>query len=350
MHRTITAAALLALTASTASAELILLMNAQSQLAIVNSPNYTASIASSSARERSNDCSMRFIGLATPAYRSTDGFLYAYGAFGSPANTSLYRVNAYNGFGTPVAVVGAAYSTVTVPEFTPDGSELRVIRYNAAQTIAENLRINSDTGALIAAETNLSYSNVAGVIPRLGSMSFNNDSPPRLLAIDIARRSLVEIGSAAGGAASWNSGVCTELVAINFPPNQTIGGFDISPVDGTAYIQYSQNNSGTSHVRNLATLNLTNGQLTVIAQPGSPGAHVGPTIVFDDNVAPPPVCPADANKDLAINSCDLSIVLGNFGSAVPPPTSTTNYGDANNDGLVNSADLSVLLANFGGSC
>jgi hypothetical protein len=61
---------------------------------------------------------------------------------------------------------------------------------------------------------------------------------------------------------------------------------------------------------------------------------------------PPSECAGDTNGDNQINSADLSVLLGQFGTAVPPGTGA----DFNDDGLVNAADLSVLLARFGLSC
>lgn len=54
-------------------------------------------------------------------------------------------------------------------------------------------------------------------------------------------------------------------------------------------------------------------------------------------------CAADINGDGVTDSADLSVVLGSFGSSVPPGTS----GDLNGDGVVDSADLSALVGDFG---
>ena len=54
-------------------------------------------------------------------------------------------------------------------------------------------------------------------------------------------------------------------------------------------------------------------------------------------------CAGDANNDGVTDAADLSVLLGQFGSAVP----VGSGADFNNDALVNSADLSVLLSSFG---
>lgn len=51
----------------------------------------------------------------------------------------------------------------------------------------------------------------------------------------------------------------------------------------------------------------------------------------------------DLNGDGFVNSADLDLVRGNWGSAVQPGTN----GDANSDGFVNSADLDVVRSNWG---
>ncbi len=61
--------------------------------------------------------------------------------------------------------------------------------------------------------------------------------------------------------------------------------------------------------------------------------------------APPP-CSGDINGDNAVNTADLTILLGNFGASVPPNTS----GDFNGDGVVNTTDLTTLLGRFGATC
>ncbi len=53
--------------------------------------------------------------------------------------------------------------------------------------------------------------------------------------------------------------------------------------------------------------------------------------------------PGDLNGDGLVNSADLDLVRGNWGSAVQPGTS----GDANGDGFVNSADLDIVRSNWG---
>ena len=55
--------------------------------------------------------------------------------------------------------------------------------------------------------------------------------------------------------------------------------------------------------------------------------------------------PGDLNDDGYVNSADLDLVRGNWGSTVAPNTN----GDATGDGYVNSADLDIVRGNWGAS-
>lgn len=68
---------------------------------------------------------------------------------------------------------------------------------------------------------------------------------------------------------------------------------------------------------------------------------------FDDDPNLVLCCPGDINDDGVINTADLTLLLGNFGSNCG---SAFCGGDINGDGLTNTADLTVLLSFFGGNC
>lgn len=350
--RQILAIAFIGTLSASAVAEHLLLGNAQNSLTVVDTPAYDSGVAGGLAREPftfNSTCTQRTISIGQLAYRRSDGYLYGYASPGGGSSTALYRVVPGNAVCQPIVSVGSAYANGTAVEFNADSSELRVIRYNSAGTLAENLRVNPATGAIISTETPLSWADATPGAPGLTSLTLTGDNPPRLLAR--SGNWIVEIGSAAGGEASWNAGLVTRIVQMNVPANQFVGGFAVSPTTGTAYLQYSQNNVGTTHVRNLATVDLSTGQLTVVSQPFSPGAHVGITRFLDANMAWFPLfCTGDANADSVTNACDLNIMLANFGAFVPPSDGFTNYGDLNDDGVVNAADLSVLLSHWGLRC
>lgn len=59
-----------------------------------------------------------------------------------------------------------------------------------------------------------------------------------------------------------------------------------------------------------------------------------------------PTCPADFNGDGAVNTSDLTFLLGLFGQPLPPFAP----GDTNGDGAINTIDLTSLLGAFGSPC
>ncbi len=73
---------------------------------------------------------------------------------------------------------------------------------------------------------------------------------------------------------------------------------------------------------------------------GTPGVGMFTTFV------PPAACPGDFTGDNAVNTVDLSVLLGGFGKLVQPGKN----GDMNGDGRVNTADLTAFLGRFGRSC
>lgn len=58
------------------------------------------------------------------------------------------------------------------------------------------------------------------------------------------------------------------------------------------------------------------------------------------------LCPADLDFDQSVNTADLVVLLGGFGTAVQPGTS----GDLTSDGVVNTMDLVAFLGAFGNVC
>ncbi|MFM8784138.1 MAG: hypothetical protein ACKOFI_03075, partial [Phycisphaerales bacterium] len=54
----------------------------------------------------------------------------------------------------------------------------------------------------------------------------------------------------------------------------------------------------------------------------------------------PGFCPADLNRDTAVNGDDLGILLGRWGAF-------GGTGDLNGNGVVNGDDLGILLAAWG---
>lgn len=69
--------------------------------------------------------------------------------------------------------------------------------------------------------------------------------------------------------------------------------------------------------------------------------------VFSFAVAAPVLCPEDLNGDTQVDSTDLAILLGNFGTT---SGAQPQDGDIDGDGDVDSSDLAMLLGVFGSTC
>ncbi len=83
------------------------------------------------------------------------------------------------------------------------------------------------------------------------------------------------------------------------------------------------------------------GQVT----PADPDRVIRPISVIRSLGVPPP-CVYDINHDHVVNTVDLTVLLANFGAAIPP----FGNGDLDGNGFVNTADLVVLLSKFGTAC
>ncbi|MFM9958403.1 MAG: hypothetical protein ACKVZJ_10015 [Phycisphaerales bacterium] len=96
-------------------------------------------------------------------------------------------------------------------------------------------------------------------------------------------------------------------------------------------------------VMNTSTPGPVSGTLTISSNSPDDPALV---VQLVGTVTPPATCDGDVNGDLLVNTADLALLLGFFGTNVPPNTS----GDLDGNGAVNTADLAFLLGNFGRSC
>ena len=119
----------------------------------------------------------------------------------------------------------------------------------------------------------------------------------------------------------------------NVPYAESLGGWyfkefrvaDFVPVTSTVRVRFVAQDAGTGHVVEAALDDFTVQSIT----PCTPAGCVG-----------------DLNGDNAVNTADLTILLGGFGTSVTPGSG----GDVNGDGVVNTADLTQLLGRFGTTC
>ena len=116
-----------------------------------------------------------------------------------------------------------------------------------------------------------------------------------------------------------------------------------STIDGATIIHVVEPSTPMGEALYAEIMAITNGRGTGrLAFPGFShvdifgGFDLTGSILFE-----PPANPADVNDDGAVDSIDLSVILGAWGSCTDCPA------DINSDGLVNGDDMTLLLAAWG---
>ncbi len=274
-------------------------------------------------------------------FRPSTGVLYGMDS------TGLHTINTSTGFATLVGPFGIAMDPISM-DFNPQTDEIRVVGTIAGAL--KNVRVNPNTGAVIATDSDFTSTNNPGAPVGVTSITHvgGPTGPIRLLSLytfgqlPFQQHTLGEVGSEAGGSASFSGGLVTNIGPTGLEQFGlfSVGGFEVSPTTGTVYLVYSIG-SGGGRTNRLGSINLQTGNFSSIAQLGSAGfaSNLGLSFV-------PPSCDGDTNGDNFVDGADLSVLLSNFGSTVVPGT----FGDLNDDGVVNGADLSVLLGSFGNGC
>jgi hypothetical protein len=179
-------------------------------------------------------------------FRPANGQLYGLGS-----TSRLYTINTLNGAATAVGAAGAFTLSGTDFgfDFNPTVDRIRVVS-NAGQ----NLRLNPDTGAIAATDTNLNPGT-----PVVSAAAYTNNfagaTTTTLYVIDSGNDTLYIQNPPNNGT----------LVAVGTLGVDTTGvnGFDIATIGSTAFA--SLNVGGTSR---LYTINLTTGAATQVAAIG----------------------------------------------------------------------------------
>lgn len=177
-------------------------------------------------------------------------------------------------------------------DFNPTVDRIRLIDVNG-----NNRRLNPTNGADAATDTLLSYA--AGGTPRAAGVAYTNAQfgpnvpagSVREFFIDSALNTLGEVGSMAGGNASFNAGVSTTIGALGFDVSDD-AGFDIFGPTGAAYLS-----DLTANGANFYTLNLTTGSAMLVGQIGAG------VMVTDIAAIPAPGFGAVAACGLAVLGC-----------------------------------------------
>lgn len=189
------------------------------------------------------------------------------------------------GFDGTATAIGAGFSPALATstlgmDFNPTVDRIRVVHSDGS-----NRRLNPVTGGNAALDAALSYNDGSGLTPRAVGTAYNAfqfgfNAPVgsvRQFIIDSARDILGEVGSQAGGNASFNGGVVTPVGGLGFDLTDD-AGFDIFGPTQTAFISSFTVGANTGFY----SLNLATGSATLI---GAVGEGLG---VRDFTVIPAP--------------------------------------------------------------
>ena len=197
--------------------------------------------------------------------RPANGQLY-----GVTTGSRIYTINPLTGAATQVGAnqfTPAATGTVFGVDFNPVPDRIRFV-----SNTGQNLRLQPDTGAVAATDTNITYAagdvNIAStpsVVEVAYTNSFAGATVTTLYGIDSATSSLVRIGSVDGTPVSPNSGMLTTVGKLGPGIVNTAVGFDISRF-GQAFAAFQSMSANSSF---LYTVDLTTGAATPVGPIGA---------------------------------------------------------------------------------
>lgn len=175
-------------------------------------------------------------------------------------------------FGGAATVIGTGFSPALSSgalgfDFNPTVDRLRVVHSNG-----DNRRLNPVTGGAVQADTVLTYNDGSGLVPRAVGTAYNRFNfgagapvgSVRQFIIDSARDILGEVGSQAGGNASFNGGVVSPIGGLGFDLSDD-AGFDIYGPTETAFIS----SLAPTGMATFYSLNLSTGSATSIGMVGA---------------------------------------------------------------------------------
>lgn len=189
--------------------------------------------------------------------------------FAMTSDSRLLSINIFDGASTPV---GSGFAPALTPgveygfDFNPTVDRIRVVDANGG-----NRRLNPVTGGAVQNDTNLTYAAPTTGVPRAVATAYTNSianaplGSVRQFIIDSAIDALGEVGSQAGGNASFNGGVVTRIGSLGFDTNDLVG-FDISADSGVAYLSLT---NPSTNFTSLFTLDLSSGSASLVGAIGN---------------------------------------------------------------------------------
>lgn len=206
-------------------------------------------------------------------FRPANGTVVAIGE-----TNQLYTLNITTGVATPIGAgftpgLAGSPGTRYGIDVNPTVDRVRVVGAGA-----QNRRLNPNDGNSVtpAADAALSYNPAVGLglPPRAVGVAYTNSvagapaGSTREYILDSLNNLLGEVGTQAGGNASFNGGVIastfqvrTGNTVIDFDDN---AGFDISGLTGIAYVSLNLQSSVAGSPTGIYTLDLSNGQATLL--------------------------------------------------------------------------------------
>ncbi len=167
-------------------------------------------------------------------------------------------------------------------DFNPTVDRLRVVNTNG-----NNRRLNPVTGAAVATDTALSYA--SGGVPAAVGTAYRNFQFGANAPLGSVRQyivdhnngspSLAEVGSQAGGNASFNGGICTPVGSLGISGVGLLAGFDIFGPTDIGYVSLNTTAPSTGFY----TINLSTGAATLVGAIAS-----GNDVITDITIIPAP--------------------------------------------------------------
>lgn len=188
--------------------------------------------------------------------RPVDGVVHAVSSI-----SKIYTLDINTGVATPRpnGFTPGLESLVLGIDFNPTVDRIRFV-----DSTGNNRRFVPTTGVTAAVDPDLMY--VAGGTPRAAGVAYTNSKfggvpagSVREFIIDSQLDVLAEVGSMAGGNASFNGGMTSVVGGLGVDTTDDVG-FDISGITGTAYASLTSANG----ISSLYSINLMTGQASVL--------------------------------------------------------------------------------------
>ncbi len=266
------------------------------------------------------------------AFRRSTGQLYVMGAISGtgPVSATLYRLNPATAVLTVVAPLTLAHPSFDLG-FDPANDQLHVFG-----STGQHLRINPDTGVIIATDTALSYASGDahfGAVPGIVGADFTPSLPSTAYAIDKTLDTLVRVGSSGGSPLNSSSGKLSTIGPLG-KDTEGLTGLDFTP-GGTSFAVL---NSAADTTSDLYTIDTNTGHATALG-------IIGVAETVRDLVVATPGQISLTNATADVTEGDGSVTLtavrigGSWGPVAASYSTSNNSASAGSDYPTSSGNL-----------